>query len=307
MNKYFKLCLAILPISLLSQTTSVAQRVYPSKEFQHLANKWSEYETTEINHNLFQVTYNFYRDTISVKEMKEAFYQHRNDEKDNRKLNLQNFDVLTSFPSRGDKYFVVTPRRNDRKNSIKNYSDLGDGEIISLSNPQWYMGFQLSPRAHFYVYHQGKPVAIAPYATYSDFFAYAAYKPIVTIDGPYEWVEDAGFGARLIGNLHTMKTAIHWGLIAEKQFSVLLYTQTYERSNRVSYSLELLEPKEPDSTTKELFCDLKRFIEHIPSKAFAPYFTTDLRLMTGRYYRVTVNKCGWLIEDYITGQVETTQ
>jgi hypothetical protein len=97
--------------------------------------------------------------------MKEAFYQHRNDEKDNRKLNLQNFDVLTSFPSRGDKYFVVTPRRNDRKNSIKNYSDLGDGEIISLSNPQWYMGFQLSPRAHFYVYHQGKPVAIAPYAT----------------------------------------------------------------------------------------------------------------------------------------------
>jgi len=30
-----------------------------------------------------------------------------------------------------------------------------------------------------------------------------------------------------------------------------------------------------------------------------PYFTTDLRQMTGRYYRVTVDKCGWLIDDYL--------
>jgi hypothetical protein len=35
----------------------------------------------------------------------------------------------------------------------------------------------------------------------------------------------------------------------------------------------------------KLFDDLKEFVERIPSKAFAPYFTTDLRQMTGRYYR----------------------
>jgi len=49
----------------------------------------------------------------------------------------------------------------------------------------------------------------------------------------------------------------------------------------------------------KLFDDLKEFVERIPSKAFAPYFTTDLRQMTWRYYRVTVDKCGWLIEDYL--------
>ena len=70
-------------------------------------------------------------------------------------------------------------------------------------------------------------------------------------------------------------------------------------SHRVSYSLELLEPQEPDGETQKLFEDLKDFVEQIPSKAFAPYFTTDLRQMTGRYYRVTVNKCGWLVEDYL--------
>ena len=49
----------------------------------------------------------------------------------------------------------------------------------------------------------------------------------------------------------------------------------------------------------KLFDDLKEFVERIPSKAFAPYFTTDLRQMTGHCYRVTVDKCGWLIEDYL--------
>ncbi|MBR3616299.1 MAG: DUF5030 domain-containing protein [Bacteroidaceae bacterium] len=44
---------------------------------------------------------------------------------------------------------------------------------------------------------------------------------------------------------------------------------------------------------------LKRFVESLPSNSFAPYFTTDMRLMTGRYYKVTVNKCGWLIQDYL--------
>ena len=42
-------------------------------------------------------------------------------------------------------------------------------------------------------------------------------------------------------------------------------------------------------------CDTISWNHIIP----APYFTTDLRQMTGRYYRVTVNKCGWLIEDYL--------
>ena len=43
--------------------------------------------------------------------------------------------------------------------------------------------------------------------------------------------------------------------------------------------------------TTELFQDFKSFVELIPAPAFKPYYTTDFRIMTGRYYRVTVNKC----------------
>ena len=74
------------------------------------------------------------------------------------------------------------------------------------------------------------------------------------------------------------------------------------KSNKVTYTIELLVPENPDKEIELLFKDLKRFIESLSSKSFAPYFTTDMRLMTGRYYRVTVNKCGWLIEDYLNLQ-----
>ncbi len=150
----------------------------------------------------------------------------------------------------------------------------------------------------------------APYATYSDFFAYAAYKPILRLDGPYDWYNNTRYGAHLIGTLHSLGTDEHWWLKEEKKFSILLYkkkdeekVQDYQgihtRLRRVYYSLELLEPGNPDKETQKLFDDLKRFVEELPLGTFAPYFTSDTRVMTGRYYRVTVNKCGWLIEDYL--------
>lgn len=37
----------------------------------------------------------------------------------------------------------------------------------------------------------------------------------------------------------------------------------------------------------------------LPQGTFRPYYTTDFRILPARYYRVTVNKCGWLVEDYM--------
>ena len=34
-------------------------------------------------------------------------------------------------------------------------------------------------------------------------------------------------------------------------------------------------------------------------KNISEYYTTDFRILPARYYRVTVNKCGWLVEDYM--------
>lgn len=91
------------------------------------------------------------------------------------------------------------------------------------------MGFVVSPRAYFDVYDGGKRVVAAPYANYSDFFAYKAYCPILTLDGPYNWSRYTHWGARMIGQLHAMQTDEHWWLKSEKQFSVLPYIKKGEQ------------------------------------------------------------------------------
>ena len=148
------------------------------------------------------------------------------------------------------------------------------------------------------IYQEGRLLGKIPSAHYSDFFAYANLYSSV-LDG--EWYHSVNGGARLLGALQGLNTTTH-AQTSEKNFSVLLYTQTYPKSKKVTYTIELLVPENPDKETEMLFKDLKRFIESLPPKSFAPYFTTDMRLMTGRYYRVTVNKCGWLIEDYLNLQ-----
>ena len=288
--KLFTLAIALLTAS---NTFGQAENVKPIS-FDQLGKQWSEYEKDKMDKNFLSLYSRQYNETVSVDEMKQAFYKNRNAKAKDKEIHYEDFIVTKPELHPEDIYLRVYPTLKDNPSER-----VDEGMEITLSNPKWYMGFIVSPRAYFEVYNSGKRTVFAPYATYSDFFAYAAYRPVLQLDGPYNWHQDTGWGARLIGTLHAMGTAKHWGLKGEKQFSVLLYTKTYPRSHRVSYSLELLEPQEPDGETQKLFEDLKKFVEHIPSKAFAPYFTTDLRQMTGRYYRVTVDKCGWLIEDYL--------
>jgi hypothetical protein len=170
-----------------------------------------------------------------------------------------------------------------------------NGEIITLRAPRWYMGYVLSPVASMEIYLDGKLMGKSPSVYYSDFFAYANHYSNV-LDG--EWYHDVSGGARLLGALQNMNTMMHAGT-SDKTFSVLLYAKTFPRSTKVTYTIDLLLPDNPDKETDALFMSLKRFVESLPSNSFAPYFTTDMRLMTGRYYKVTVNKCGWLIQDYL--------
>ena len=86
----------------------------------------------------------------------------------------------------------------------------------------------------------------------------------------------------------------------ERSFSVLLY-QTPESSNQEKeYTLKLLLPEQPDKETEKAFMKMKTFVENLRHNAYNPFYTADFRLMTGRYYHVTVNKCGWLVKDYMT-------
>ena len=272
--------------------------------FDYLGKAWSDYEKNEMDKNFLSLSWKLYKE-VSLEEMKQAFYNNRNAKAKDKEIHYEDFIVTKPELHPEDIYLRVYPTLKDNPSER-----VDEGMEITLSNPKWYMGFIVSPRAYFEVYNSGKRTVFAPYATYSDIFAYAAYRPVLQLDGPYNWHRDTGWGARLIGTLHAMRTDEHWWLKDEKQFSVLLYkkkdeekVQDYQGIHthllREYYSLELLEPEVPDKDIKKLFENLKEFVENIPLGAFAPYFTTDMRVMTGRYYRVTVNKCGWLIEDYL--------
>ena len=278
-----------------------AQNAFCQREFPDYEDAWKEYKS-EIGKNFLSCSWKFDKE-VSLEEMKDAFYKNKNAK--DKKIHYEDFLVIKPELHPDDIYVRVYPSLKDHPSK-----QVVEGEKITLSNPKWYMGFIVSPRAYFEVYNSGKRTVFAPYATYSDIFAYAAYRPVLQLDGPYNWHRDTGWGARLVGTLHAMRTDEHWWLKDEKQFSVLLYkkkdeekVQDYQGIHthllREYYSLELLEPEVPDKDIKKLFENLKEFVENIPLGAFAPYFTTDMRQMTGRYYRVTVNKCGWLIEDYL--------
>ena len=59
-------------------------------------------------------------------------------------------------------------------------------------------------------------------------------------------------------------------------------------------------PEKPDAETQKAFEAMKIFVENLVYNAYNPFYTSDFRIMTGRYYRVTVNKCGWMVEDYMS-------
>lgn len=320
---------AMLFTLLFTSTTGVFAQfsIQKALRYDYLSERWSDYQQ-ETKYGLLDFSRRYFKDTISVAEMKEAFFKY----KDVKFMAspYEGFDSIMRLGSIGEGVMLLSPLRNHARKEIResrgvwrwfgsprlvNLLDkngtpqeallkkikddelkkMMNGEIISLKSPRRYMGYVISPAASMEVYMDGKLIGRSPSVNYSDFFAYANHYSNV-LDG--EWYHDVSGGARLLGVLQGMNTMIH-AKTSEKTFSVLLYAKTYPRSKRVTYTIDLLLPNNPDKETENLFMSLKDFVESLPSKSFAPYYTTDLRLMTGRYYKVTVNKCGWLIQDYL--------
>lgn len=322
MNKYLKIFAIV--IVLLPLTSILGQKRVNRMSYDFLSEKWGSFQN-DTKYNLLDFNRRYFRDTVSLDEMKEAFIKN----KDQRiqKSPYQGFDSIHSlYADAGESVMLLSPLKHHPKKEIRKcrgiWESLGylsklldengtnredllstlkkdkewlDGEIIALRKPRWYMGFAVSPVAYLEIYDKGKLVGMAPYVGTSDFFSYAS--PGLLRTHP-EWYHSIGVGSRMMGALQTIHSEQHQ-LIPERTFSVLLYEKPIERSNEVEYVLVLLDPQDPDQETKTLFEDLAYFVNHIPSKSFMPLFTTDLRLMTGRYYKVTANKCGWLIEDYL--------
>ena len=40
-------------------------------------------------------------------------------------------------------------------------------------------------------------------------------------------------------------------------------------------------------------------VSDFPERAIKPYYTSDFRVLPGRFYRITSNSCGILVQDYL--------
>ncbi len=302
--------------------------------FSHLHNRWGEY-LLNYGQDPYILRKNHFRDTVSVQEMKEAFFKYKDVDKTLRKSPYEELDSIKEMPY-GTSVLLLSPLQRHPQKEMREYhavwrgwngiflSDIRDkngvshddiakklyqsseewlnGEVVSLKEPRWYMGFFVSPIPQLLVYERGKVVALEGCDVHTpDFFTYAD-RSMFVLDG--HWDSKIRAGAKLMGAMHAAETNVNL-YHPERTFSVLLYDNSSKKKDKYKkctepYTLELLEPEEPDEDTKALFNSFKSYVEHIPVKAFKPYYTTDFRIMTGRYYRVTVNKCGWLVEDYFS-------
>ncbi|MCM1372677.1 MAG: DUF5030 domain-containing protein [Bacteroides sp.] len=299
--------------------------------FFNFEDKWNEYQLKESEKPRF--LHRIFKDSVSVEEMKEAFLKYKDVPKNKRKsdveydtvaLVMSPYSVMIESPQRrhpqkevrecravwhfsnskrliGD---LIDKNGESRKDLVeqlnKDYSTWLDGDMVTLNSIQWYMGFMVSPQASLRIYDKGE-IVCGEYVSSlpeSDFFSFASESNYMLMDYP-DWTIRLNDGARLLGVLHNMQSNPYLHRF-ERTFSVLLHSNLPGNVDKKAYTIELLEPKDADGETMRQFKEFKEFVERIPKGAFKPYYTTDFRIMTGRYYRVTVNKCGWLVEDYFS-------
>ncbi|MDE5560675.1 MAG: DUF5030 domain-containing protein [Bacteroidaceae bacterium] len=300
--------------------------------FSFLQDKWNEYQQQEM----FEPTdfLRIFKDRVSVEEMKEAFAKYKNYTVQQGIADYGEYDVVQCLAG-ANSTMIVSPLQRHPKKEIKDchavwheygsdivIKDVKDrngtsrkdyveklnkersnwlnGDVVTLKHPCWYMGVVVSADPRLYIYDKGKLVCDESGSKlhYPDFFSYASIhrRGTMRLAGHIDWTYGMSSGALLLGKMHSMESATY--AFPEKTFSVLLHACHDGKDENSAYTLELLEPEKADKAVLHLFKDFKNTVERLPANAFKAYYTTDFRIMTGRYYRVTVNKCGWLVEDY---------
>lgn len=158
-----------------------------------------------------------------------------------------------------------------------------------------HMGYTVTPNPLLETRNKGYIKSDEPsvFSYCADFFSFMS----TTTSG--SWKRRAKGGAKLLGNLIDMDCNINIDS-EERTFSVLLYEKPKGKTDMDwIYGLELLAPKDPGQIIQRAFGKMQWFVRKLPYGTYRPLYTTDFRILPGRYYRITVNKCGWLVEDYM--------
>ncbi len=241
----------------------------------------------------------YFTDTISVDEMITTFKDNEN--KCFTMSPYRGYDSI--FTYQGNLLNLVRPKARGlplnriymNKYRTKKEAELLTGDLVFLRYPQYYLSFIVSPQPLLETYNRGHIIGReGSLLGYSDFFS-SAQIAIGILDGTWHSYITGGtiMLSSLIGKDEPPQPNRQ-----QRVFSVLLYETVNKTDKQSAYTLVLLSPNVDEETVRD-FQWMKQFVERLPYGTFMPYYTTDFRILTGRYYRVTVNKCGWLIEDYM--------
>ena len=163
-----------------------------------LENTWSEYKCIS-NTDLTVAEWKFFRDTVTVDEMKAAFLE--NHDKPGYTSPYVGFD---SIETPGDKSLVlkIWPEGTQPQElyNRKNEKRPLTGAALLLHNPQNYMGFIVSPYPTYEAFQKGKLIAHCgtPYGGGADYFSYAQ-QTIKKHNGV--WSDSIASGAKLMGTI----------------------------------------------------------------------------------------------------------
>lgn len=264
----------------------------------------------------------FFRDSVSVDEMKKAFCKHH---KDIPKISpyagrdsvaqiwpsvILNYSMKQS-PLKAVRHCrgvwndagklelkaLLSPEgQPDEKGFGKLMDSYGQplsgytGDVLMLRSPERYMGYVVSAHPALRTYIDGKMVNFAWYEGPADYFSTIG---IHGADGA--WSSRVQSGAFHLGNVFNENCPPR-NIPAKDacNFSVLLYDDGAGR-----YDLALLLPESPDSKTTDLFKKVRRVVRKLRPHLFRPYYTDDCKIMAGRYYRVEYSRKGWYVEDYL--------
>ena len=174
-----------------------------------------------------------------------------------------------------------------KKDSKQIYPEWYDGPLTLLNNPLYYMGFIVSGEPSFFYFNHGRPEYITEITRAPDFYSSL---PIIfdgtwasgISDGMYQFSMAAS--SSLQGNPGPKAVRFTW----------MLTIDTQGKQDAV-----LLSPKNPDRDTKMAFNRLQSFVRNLRAGMFQVLYTSDGRILPGRYIKALYDERGWWFEDFL--------
>ena len=176
---------------------------------------------------------------------------------------------------------------------VKKYEKLEkwyNGDFCVLAWPKYYVGYMMSPHFHLKRYWKGRMVHSESYGHTTDIFASIINNHICGTWQDEIKDSDEQFSKELTSYLfNDMERISH-----NTTLSLLLYQKEDD-----TYDATLLLPLQPNNEVLNLFERIRDYVNQLPINSFRPFYTTDKRIITGRFYKINISKNGVKITNYL--------